>query len=270
MQVLYTQADGSKLIYEREDGELVFGYVIRPDGKQYPTKPVESILARGYWEVAEEVIKHQEHDQSSHGNWASAGTPIPVNPDSFVEDVFPKDFYTQLTDEEITAVANYQLTGYLAINRFLRDSTYKNPGGSETSAENMPKIIEAVDSAIVKAGEVVPDGSAVFRVVDIGIFEEMEVGSMITDKGYTSTTMRDLSKMDSAEYKRYEDAGKSIVRIDLGDKKSGLAVNSIHEDTNKVGLNFLEEREFLLPRGTQFEYAGYDEENQVHVLRRTK
>jgi GNAT superfamily N-acetyltransferase len=74
MQVLYTQADGSKLIYEREDGELVFGYVIRPDGKQYPTKPVESILARGYWEVAEEVFKHGEHDQKTHGSWATGAT----------------------------------------------------------------------------------------------------------------------------------------------------------------------------------------------------
>jgi hypothetical protein len=74
MEVLYTQNDGSKLIYEREDGELVYGYVIRPDGKQYPTKPVESILARGYWEVAEEVLKHGEHDQKTHGNWAT-GTP---------------------------------------------------------------------------------------------------------------------------------------------------------------------------------------------------
>ena len=61
------------------------------------------------------IQKHGEHDQSTHGAWATgAGTPIPVNPNSFVEDVFPKDFYTQLTDKEITGVANYQLTGYLA------------------------------------------------------------------------------------------------------------------------------------------------------------
>ncbi|CAB4155577.1 hypothetical protein UFOVP655_8 [uncultured Caudovirales phage] len=75
MQVLYTQADGSKLIYEREDGELVFGYILRPDGKQYPTKLVESILARGYWEVAEEFSKHLQglHDQRTHGSWSGGG-----------------------------------------------------------------------------------------------------------------------------------------------------------------------------------------------------
>ena len=74
MQVLYAQADGSKLVYEREDKEIVYGYVIRPDGKQYPTMPVESILARGYWEVAKDVFKHQEHDQKTHGNWTNGGS----------------------------------------------------------------------------------------------------------------------------------------------------------------------------------------------------
>lgn len=80
MQVLYTQADGSKLIYEREDGELVYGYVLRPDGKQYKTKPVESILARGYWEVAEGLTKHLQgqHDQRTHGSWAGGGVGVDI------------------------------------------------------------------------------------------------------------------------------------------------------------------------------------------------
>ncbi len=216
------------------------------------------------------VLKHGDHDQSSHGSWATgeAGTPIPANPDSFVEDIFPKDFYKQLDPKETIAVANYQLNAFAATNRFLRNPTYKNPGGEDTSAENLPKVIEAIDSAIAKAPEVIPENSAVFRVVDAGFFEETEVGSIITDKGYTSTTMRDLSKLDSAEYKRYENAGKTIVRIDLGSKKSGLAVNSIHKNTNKVPLDYLNEREFLLPRNTQYQYVGYDDENQVYVLKR--
>lgn len=74
MQVLYTQADGSKLVYEKEIDGIPYGYVVRPDGKKFGTYQVESILARGYWEVAEEFLKHGSHDQKTHGSWATGGT----------------------------------------------------------------------------------------------------------------------------------------------------------------------------------------------------
>lgn len=221
------------------------------------------------------VRKHQagKHDQSSHGNWASeAGIPIPKNPDSFVEDVFPKDFYKKLTEKEIQSVGNYQGDGYKSINTLLR-----NPKNfSESVQQDMFSTIEAIDSAIIKAGEVIPDNTAVFRVVPDNFFmgapvlgvPPKEIGSVITDKGYTSTTMIDLSKLTPDEKLSYARFNKMLIRIDLGKNKSGLAVNSIYENTNKVGLFTLQEREFLLPRGTSFEYAGFDEVNKIHVLKR--
>lgn len=208
------------------------------------------------------VVKHQDHDQSSHGNWASGGggVPIKLNLNSWVDYGFPEDFYNKLTEEEIRAVSDYQLTGFMRINRFLRD-----PNSTQTS---LTSDIKAIDSAIKKAPEVIPDNSAVFRAVDINFIEGLEEGSIITDKGYTSTTMRDLSKMEYSEYKKYEDIGRTIVRIDLGKNKKGLAVNTIHKKTGRVEFDILSEREFLLPRNTQFEYQGFDEENKVYVLRR--
>lgn len=71
MQVLYTQDDGSKLAYEYSEGEVMYGYVVRPDGRQFKTMPIESILARGYWEpvdFVEGVLKHYDHNQKDHGN----------------------------------------------------------------------------------------------------------------------------------------------------------------------------------------------------------
>lgn len=73
MQTMYTRIDGAQLVYEYQDKEIVYGYVIY-DGKQSKTMPVESFLARGYWEPVdfiEGVLKHGNHDQSSHGNWAT-------------------------------------------------------------------------------------------------------------------------------------------------------------------------------------------------------
>lgn len=78
MQVLYTQADGSKLIYQHTKDDLMYGYVVRPDGRQFETAPVQSIIARGYWEVAEEVLKHGEHDQKTHGSWATGSVPTSI------------------------------------------------------------------------------------------------------------------------------------------------------------------------------------------------
>jgi hypothetical protein len=214
-----------------------------------------------------------QHDQSSHGNWASeAGIPIPENPDgTFVEAVFSKDFYKKLTEKEFQSVGNYQHDGYKEINKVLRFPE-KNAEGLETWSDT----IEAIDSAIVKAGEVIPDNTAVFRVVHDKFFmgapvlgvPPIEIGSVITDKGYTSTTMIDLSKLTSDEKSSYARSNKMLIRIDLGKNKSGLAVNSIYENYNKVGLFTLQEREFLLPRGTSFEYAGFDEVNKIHVLKR--
>jgi hypothetical protein len=219
--------------------------------------------------------KHQagKHDQSSHGNWASeSGIPIPENPDgTLLEAVFSKDFYKELTEKEIQSVGNYQGDGYKEINKTLRFPE-KNAKGLEFWSET----IEGIDSAIVKAGEVIPDNTSVFRVVPSNFFmgapvlgvPPKEIGSVITDKGYTSTTMIDLSKLTFDEKSSYARSNKMVIRIDLGKNKSGLAVNSIYENYNKVSLFTLQEREFLLPRGTSFEYAGFDQVNKIHVLKR--
>jgi hypothetical protein len=179
-------------------------------------------------DLSSKIQKHQDHDQSSHGNWASsgAGTPINLNPNDWVDYGFPDDFYNKLTDDEILAVSDYQQTGFMRINRWLRDS---NPNPNKITP-----TMKAIDSAIEKAPLVLPDNSAVFRAVDINFIEGLEEGSIITDKGYTSTTMRDLSKMKYSEYKKYEDIGRTIVRIDLGKNKKGLAVNTIHKKTQVI------------------------------------
>lgn len=88
MQTMYTRIDGAQLVYEYQDKEIVYGYVVY-EGKQSKTMPVESFLARGYWEPVdfiEGVLKHGNHDQSSHGNWATGGMGAGVA-DSILERV---------------------------------------------------------------------------------------------------------------------------------------------------------------------------------------
>ena len=48
MKVIYEQEDGAQIIYDKTVDDIVYGHIVR-DGKAYPQKPVEQLVARGYW-----------------------------------------------------------------------------------------------------------------------------------------------------------------------------------------------------------------------------
>ncbi len=50
MTVLYSR-DGDDLIFDYEKNGRAYGHVSMADGTNYPTQLVDSIVARGYWEV---------------------------------------------------------------------------------------------------------------------------------------------------------------------------------------------------------------------------
>ena len=60
MKVLYTQKDGSKLVFDKEVNDVIYGHVINAAGRSFPSQPVEQILARGYWEA---VIEKANSDK---------------------------------------------------------------------------------------------------------------------------------------------------------------------------------------------------------------
>jgi len=288
MQVLYTQADGSKLIYEREDGELVFGYVIRPDGKQYPTKPVESILARGYWEVAEEVFKHQEHDQSTHGNWAlSENYPDLLTLGTFDEEseydpalMVYSERYGVDKDGKIVgvetfehdAIDSYSQEGYKNINAFLR-----NPRGFEDSYEIkfLQQKVDGLDSLIDKAPDMFGD-KTLFRVVDNFVLAQLAPGDTLRDKGYLSTTRIDLTKDTDTRDALGEiyDTPDTVAVILPSPTKSGkgIAVDLYRTSVNDTSSVSDREKEVLLPRQTDLLFLGYKRgigsEDKVAVFQR--
>ena len=50
MIVLYSR-DGDKLIFDYAKNGRAYGHVTEANGTSYPTQLVDSIVARGYWEV---------------------------------------------------------------------------------------------------------------------------------------------------------------------------------------------------------------------------
>jgi hypothetical protein len=54
MKILYTQADGSKLVFDKKEGDQVIGHIVSPNGTEFSPRPIEQILARGYWEAVDD------------------------------------------------------------------------------------------------------------------------------------------------------------------------------------------------------------------------
>jgi len=275
MQILYTQDDGSKLIYEREDGELVFGYVIRPNGKQYPTKPVESILARGYWEAVQEVLKHGEHDQKTHGNWAANNFDEDTQGEDAQNEYFERYGFNNdgdpagTTREEIDALGYYATAGYKTINDGLRNGT--EYGNDRVHIGNLDALI---DESLNIFGN-----KTLYRVMNNQVIAELQPGDIFLDKGYTSTTRVDITNEKNMFVKQdllsISDTNNTVVVILPNERKNGkgLAVDMFANATDGVTrtngvLTAQAEREMevLLPRSTALEFVGM--KDNVAVFKR--
>jgi len=85
--VLYKRSDGSEILFTRTNDEDFYASVRNPNGKVFEEQLLGSILRRGDWEATYEIVeKHGEHDQTSHGAWATGGAGVDIS-DS-LRDVF--------------------------------------------------------------------------------------------------------------------------------------------------------------------------------------
>jgi hypothetical protein len=283
MQVLYAQADGSKLVYEREDNEIVYGYVIRPDGKQYPTKPVESILARGYWENYEEVTKHGEHDQKTHGNWAK---------DNFDEEALGEDAQNTYFDtygiktdgskdpvgisrDEIRSLDDYTADGFKKINSYLRGTqTSPYPEDSYYNREDVGinnNRVEDLDKLIEESPELFGDKN-LYRVFSKEVLDSMGEGDVLTDKAFMSTTRVDITNPSNIETLQNlqllteSDTQSAIILPAPSGRGKGLAIDYIKNAVSDLFTNTStanSEKEVLLPRGTSLKFMGFKKINPM-------
>lgn len=51
-KVLYVAEDGSEILFDREEQDQIYAHVKFPDGREFPSNKLGSILARGYWQPA--------------------------------------------------------------------------------------------------------------------------------------------------------------------------------------------------------------------------
>lgn len=50
--MLYVAEDGSEILYDKEENDEIYAHVKFPDGREFESNKLGSILARGYWQPA--------------------------------------------------------------------------------------------------------------------------------------------------------------------------------------------------------------------------
>ena len=244
---------------------------------------------------AKDLEKHGEHDQSSHGSWATGGASGVS--DSELERAH--EGFTFSEESYQSALYLYTHNGYKLINEYQRSGdTYElimsekdefldkipsllidaaeidseDARGSEDSAvKTMEKLIEktteALDLAIDEAPQVLKD-KLVFRVMSVDALRNLKEGDSFSEKGFVSTTSVDLR----TDAKLRENLGSIDKKTDdvvaiiyNGGFGKGLAVNYNQEAAaNKNAF----ENEIILPRNTEFKFVGKDKDGNYLLERK--
>lgn len=236
------------------------------------------------------VLKHGEHDQSSHGNWASGNFDEETEGEAAQNTYF--DTYGMkvsnngilgtnkepvgISREEISAIDFYTGDGYLDINAFWRKgkNEWEPTSTSERiESERVQELTKSLDALIEEAPDMFGDKN-LFRIYSENVMSGIKEGDVVTDKGYLSTTRIDITNPDNRDdlenlqmIRDTSDVPAVILPSSSG-KGKGLAVdylkNSIQEFTTNVATSN-REKEVLLPRSTPLKFMGYKEINDLKV-----
>lgn len=152
-----------------------------------------------------------------------------------------------LPSENRMAILAYQGNIGYKINETLRDP--------QISKDYYMKYIERLDKTIETAPPL-SQKITVYRGVQSNVgrdnefWSSMEVGDVIEDKGYVSTTLRPSLAADFAYYNQSVQSQGFVFKMDLPEGTKGVFPSSV------LGLDggvTRTEAEFLLPRGSKFE-----------------
>jgi HK97 family phage portal protein len=135
---------------------------------------------------------------------------------------------------QIKSIKQYAGGHYDSINSALREE--------EELSNDQQKIADDLDDLI--AGSVVPTALQVFRGGESSFFDDLEVGAVIQDSAYVSTSLYKY-----VAQKTFADDVVFIINLNKGDKALYVEPYAHHEG----------EYELLLPRGTKFRVTKREE-----------
>ena len=242
------------------------------------------------------IEKHQQHDQQSHGNWASSTEieSLDYIPDSESQpDLYSDDFFREEIDQNIANLykANmskkdlevkglekkslnleyYTGTGFEEVNNYLRDN-------STDVDSDLDNSIELLDNTIDNVPPIFKDKN-LYRVSSRDLFNNLEEGDIFFDKGFMSTTLINLTKSpDARAHFSLIDGNVSDdivmqIRPSKTSSGKGVHVNGYFLLNARTYLSDKpEESEVLLPRKTKLKFLGFEEgvnmESEIAVFER--
>jgi hypothetical protein len=213
-----------------------------------------------------DVLKHGEHDQSTHGNWASGnyddlaqwysdemkvfGTM--KERDAYFEEMLLSQRKEGFTEEKYPefrrAIGEYESALGYSLNDALRD-----PQVSERSFKD---TIEFLDKAIETAPPLREEVIAYRGIKGNGLnfFEKLTVGDVFEDKGYVSTTL------DAGVAQQFGTSGSMYqglaMRLRLPAGSKGIFSSGYKDQSEENWDRNANEAEFLLPRGSKFKVTA--------------
>jgi len=233
------------------------------------------------------IQKHQDHDQSSHGNWAGknnfkGNTYYDTLSESFREqgfddaiDKYSKTFgidkdgnYFGTNAYEANSVLSYTGDGFANINYYARRLNQSTPtitdGLDEGATAN--RMINHIDKVIANSPDIFGE-TTLYRVFSDKVLENLEEGDILQDKGFLSTTRVNITEPNNNNLR----AGLSgikpspdtvgVIRPSRSKKGKGLAVDLYKALLNEPMGKSLSEKEVLLPRNTSLKFLGYETDN---------
>jgi hypothetical protein len=207
--------------------------------------------------------KHQDHDQSSHGNWAgeSGASKIVNNLQLWNESELSKFSSSQenqnyLNEKMLSQVENgFQADSFKKVVR-----TYQGAYGREInealrdpliSEEQWQDDIDGLDNAI-KAAPGVSEPTIVYRGIrgnGLDFFNSLKSGDVFQDKGFISTTLDTQIAFDFATAGNLYEGVVMKIKLPIGSK--GLFPAGV------TGLDFAGyESEFILPRDSKLKIVN--------------
>jgi len=231
------------------------------------------------------VLKHGDHDQSSHGNWATdnfqdygygGGGDLDAASEAYEERYGIKTDGSKelvgISDDEAKALDFYTAEGYKEINTFLREG--KDKIDLDSLDENELVEWDDIDQKIQRLDELIqfsPDvygEKNLFRVFSEKVLSNLNEGDVLQDKGFLSTTRVDITKSQNLEtletlqtIRDTPDVPAVILPSPSGQGKAlgvDFLKNAIGDSplvANVATANI--EKEVLLPRGTSLKFKGY-------------
>jgi hypothetical protein len=161
-----------------------------------------------------------------------------------------------LSGDETSTLNKYLGNGYKDMNSALR-GTGQGSGADTVTPASTQLDIETLD-ALIERAPIVQSEAPIYRVFNAYNVTSLKPGETYVDKGFMSTTLADISAKRGKGLREHlgniDSTMDVVARIKPNGHHSGLSVN--HADKDLAA--FPKEQEFILPRGTQLKYLGFE------------